>query len=248
MKRVLVLSVAACGASAPRTQPAPAPVEPAPVEPAHVEQPRMPSSQIVDTSIAGVWAPTEPHVQAPLSPAPTEPAEEERVAIAMPRPRLPGRRAPCFANRDVLVGAEIWHDLTQYAVGMSSDDPPRGTYGTCTIEHGQLRDARGTLLAELHCGITVYAPGIIDDLGFEIGARGSAIAAEYPTHDMLCWGDDDTHTRCWFQTGDGEEPGSHYIVAGVLDKDDREPVRGAAARGFFTSRTVSHFTVRITCH
>src|SRR5690606_11934973 len=105
----------------------------------------------------------------PPEPPPRVPAHErEHVAIAVPRARVPGRRAPCFAQRDVLVGAEVWRDLAPYAVRMWSEKPPSGRYGTCTIADGQLRDARGTLLAELHCGITVYVPGIIDHLGFEI--------------------------------------------------------------------------------
>ena len=256
MKRVLLLAIAACG------PPPAAPSLPAAL-PATKSQPREESVPLdtaagITTSIAGVWAAHEPHVQAPLGPSildGSEPVEHERVAIAVPRARVPGRRAPCFANRDVLVGSEVWRDVGAYAIGMSSDEPPSGTYGTCTIKNGQLRDANGTLLAEIHCGITVYTPGIVDHLGFEIGARGADIAAEHATQDTMCWHDftDDDgvakHTRCWFFANEGEEAGSHYSVAGLAAAmPEQGPLRGAAARGFFTSRTVSHFTVRMSCH
>ncbi|HEY5923808.1 MAG TPA: hypothetical protein VIV11_19135, partial [Kofleriaceae bacterium] len=242
MKRVLLLAVAACG-------PHPAPTPASPVELA-VKLQRDPEREVdpvldikagMASSIADVWTAHEPRVQPPLVDA-GEPVEHDRVAIAVPRARVPGRRAPCFANRDVLVGSEVWSDLDHYAIGMSSEEPASGTYGTCTIKNGQLRDAHGTLVAEIHCGITVYVPGILDHLGFEIGARGSDIAAEHATQDAICWHDfrdDDVakHTRCSFSDG------SHYSVAGVAAAmPEHGPLRGAAARGFFTSRTVSHFT------
>jgi hypothetical protein len=217
----------------------------------------------IDTSIDHVWAAASPAAEPP----PPPPRDElDDTVVAVPRARKPGRRAPCFANRDVLVGSEIWRDLHAYAIGMSADKPPSGTYGTCTIADGKLRDARGTLLAELHCGISVYVPGIIDHLGFEIGARGADIAAAHDeslriadatyipprvrTHppDTMCWADDTNQTRCWIEGEGGDSAGSHYNFAATTKMPDLGPLRGAPARHFFESHAVRSLTVRITCH
>lgn len=253
MQRLAVLGVigtvvCACGAPIDgRVNPPAAPLDDAEhagieAQPPVEDQPRLDTRAIVDTSIATVWAAPPP----PTEPPPRVPAHErEHVAIAVPRARIPGRRAPCFAHRDVLVGAEVWRDLQPYAISMSSETPPSGRYGTCTIADGQLRDARGTLIAELHCGITVYVRGIIDHLGYEIGARGADIAAEYATAPTICWADGDKHTRCWFETG---EETSHYTFAGTPAMPEHGPLRDPDARGFVTSRTVARFTVRMSCH
>lgn len=250
MQRLVVLGVlgvlgtVAYGCGAPIA----AGVKP-PAEPPHEaprrraeDPPRVDLWAVVDTSIATVWAPPP----APTRPAPPAPAaEREHVAIAMPRARIPGQRAPCFAGRDVLVGAEVWRDLVPYANLMSSEPPPSGRYGTCSIADGQLRDAHGTLVAEIHCGITVYAPGVIDHLGFEIGASGAEVAAEYPTAPTICRADGDDHTRCWFDTG---EETSHYTFAGTPALPSDGLLRDPDARGFATSRRVARFTVRMSCH
>ena len=275
MKRLLVLgaiasAMLACAAPAATVAPS-ATVTPsehttrskttAASPPPATASPPLATSAIVDTSIATLWAAPSP----PPEPPPTPPrGERDHLAISVPRARVPGRRAPCFAHRDVLVGDEIWRDLSQYAIGMSSDQPPSTRYGTCTIADGQLRDANGALLAELHCGISVYAPGIIDHLGFEVGARGTDVAAahvaEYReaeaqydpprrlTADAMCWAEGDKHTRCWIDRGDGNEPGSHYVFAATTPMPERGPLKGAHARTFFASHTVARFTVRITCH
>jgi hypothetical protein len=217
-------------------------------------------AKTIDTSIAHIWAAPPPPPELPPHP---DRDELDDAVPPVPRAREPGRRAPCFANRDVLVGSEIWRDLYPYAISMSSDKPPSGRYGSCTIADGQLRDAKGTLLAELHCGISVYVPGIIDHLGFEIGAHGDAIAAAHDewlaaadatyepprlrAHppDAMCWGEDAKQTRCWIG---GSDAGSHYIFAATTAMPDRGPLRGPSARRFFESHAVQSFTVRITCH
>ena len=283
MKRLLVLgALVACGApttthprpreATPTTTHPRAAIPPAPA--ATLAVPKIEAAGIVDTSIATLWAAPAPQAQPqpqqqprsepPPHPGPPPRAEIEHVPRPHPRARVAGRRAPCFPQRDVLVGDEIWRDLSQYAVGMSSDKPPSTRYGTCTIADGQLRDATGALLAELHCGISVYAPGIIDHLGFEVGARGADVAAahvdearELGDHydpprrlaaDAMCWAEGDKHTRCWFARGDDNEAGSHYVFAATTPMPERGPLTGPHARTFFTSHTIERFTVRITCH
>ena len=94
-------------------------------------------------------------------------------------------------------------------------------------------------------------PGIIDPYGFEVGAHGKEVATEQkPDGEVMCWGDDDKHSRCWMQAENGEETGAHYMFAATLPiaADHLGPFKGKAARAFFESHVVSHFTVRMTCH
>ncbi len=248
MKRLALVCLTACGAP-----PVIAVVERAPSPVVATAGAPDAAIEIVDTSIAAIWdreTPHEPHVQAPLGPAIVETPEPERVALPVARARRPGRRAPCFAHRDVLVGSEVWRDLAQFAISMSSEAPPSGRYGTCTIKDGQLRDAAGALLAELHCGITIYVPGIIDERGFEVGDSTTEIATEFPAEEAICWPDEQSHARCWFFTrddSDGDEwSRSHYGVDAPIAGDN--PLRDDAARALFAARKLSRLTVRMSCH
>jgi hypothetical protein len=191
-----------------------------------------------------------PHVQAPLGPSIVDvPDPPEPVAQPLPRARVPGRRAPCFSDRDVLIGFQVWQDVERYAIGMSADEPEQGRYGTCAVSNGELRDANGTVLAHINCGLTVYTRGIIDEHGFEIGASGADIAAAHGNQDIICWPDGDTHTRCWISDDEHDDVGSHYVVAGSPAMSlDTGVFRGAAARDFFTARNITHFMVRMNCH
>lgn len=198
--------------------------------------------------------PHVPRVQAPLGPTLDTPAFVPPPPAVRQTARVPGRRAPCFANRDVLAAADVFHDLEQHSVYVGDTDapPPAGRYGTCTIDNGQLRDARGTLVADLHCGITVYVPGIIDHEGFEVGANGKDVAATQPDGDPICWADGDHHARCWFQpTDDAVVEHAHYSFAFAMPENvpgEMGPVRGADARDIFAAHQVTHFTQRMWCH
>jgi hypothetical protein len=244
------LLVACSAPAAPRvTVPAPAAApEPDPA-------PRAQAPHPLDTSIATIWGydPNKPEYKPYVAPAPEE---REHTASPAPRPRKQGpKRAPCFANRDVLVASEVFKDLERYTVYMGDAGdttyPPPARYGTCTIKDGKVTDARGTLVAEIHCGLTVYATGIIDDLGFEIGALGSDVAKarEEPNGEVFCWDDGDGHARCWFQNESGDET-VHYGFGTKIDTRAGEngPLRGADARLLFETFTVSRFTQRIYCH
>jgi hypothetical protein len=257
MKRVALVLVCLAACATPRAERAErADTGPAPPRlPAHDEADvaplRIDPARIVDTSIGAIWhreaIPEPPPPRAPV----VEEPEPDVVARAMPRARTPGRRAPCFAHRDVLVASEIWRDLQAFSLSMSSDPPPSGRYGTCTIANGELRDVRGTLIAELHCGVTAHVPGIIDERGFEVGASTTEIAAEFPTGDAICRGEVEGRARCWFfsrddNSGSSEWTQSHYTIAAPIAGD--EPLRGDVARAHFKARTVVALTARMSCH
>ncbi len=152
----------------------------------------------------------------------------------------------------MLVASEVYRDLEAHAVAFGDEDaaPPAARYGTCTIHKGQLTDARGRLVAELTCGLTVYVPGIIDNLGFEIGAHGNDVAAEHHDGDVMCWDEGNGHARCWFQTDDGAEAAAHYSFKASIDTRAGEtgPLKGRDARTLFESRDVAYFTQRMWCH
>ncbi len=246
--RASALFLAACAApspspvaavSAPRPVPAAAPALPAPV---------------LDTSIATTWGfdPDRREGPSPFAPKLEEP-EREHIASAVPRARLPGRRAPCFPKRDVLVAAEAYRDLAGYLVSIGDNGEelsPRGRYGTCTVADAKVRDARGTLVGELGCGFVAYVPGIIDELGFEVGAKGSDVANALPSDgEPLCMANGTTQSRCWFKTsGDDDHPYLEYYFAATFTSDDGV-LRGKAARKLFDSHQVVAFAVNAgDCH
>jgi len=250
MRLCAVLLVAACGG--PRS-PAPARVPPPPARPPAppITEPQPAPHIELDTSFATVWGydPNRPAGWSPLTP--WSKPERERVASEVPRARRPGRRAPCFAKRDVLVATEVATDLAAYAQYMGDDDkpPPKSRYGTCTIDEHQLRDASGKLVAELGCGITVYVPGIIDSLGFEVGDPGREVAAAHdaldPSRKLICVAEETTHTRCWYTSGDGQEHASHTFA---VPHTGDEPLQGSAARAVFDAHPIARFVESNSCH
>lgn len=243
MRACALLLLAGCSAPAPLVRPA-APTPPLPtVAPAGSPEPAI----TLDTSIETIWG-VDPH--APLRDPDPEPApapEPERVAIAAPRARIAGRRAPCFAHRDVLVASEVFQDLVAYSLYMGADTkpPPKRRYGTCTVEAGKLTDARGTLIAEIHCGLTVHVRGVIDDLGFEVGASGKDIAAER-VGEVMCFGYESS-AECYVRRDESDEPAASYRIAVVVTTDDGV-LTGKDARGALEANRIVSFTERMYCH
>ena len=253
MRSVLLLACA-CGTAPPAAPPAP-PAKPrvaAAVEapPVHVE---------LDTSIATVWGydpnrreSTTNHYAPPPQPTPTYDRVVEPGPVA--RARVPGRRAPCFAKRDVLVAGEIANDLEQYQLFVAEEEQhlikPPTRYGTCRAHKGELRDARGKVIATFSCGVGIYVTGIIDDLGFEVGAAGKDVAAAHLEGEPICIADDAKHTRCAFGTANGEESNWYsFPVSLPTDADGlAEPVRGDAARKVFDDNKVARIYWRGSCH
>lgn len=205
----------------------------------------------LDTSIKTVWGydPNRPDYKPYIPEEPVPWSEREHVASPVPKARKAGgRRAPCFANRDVLVASEVLADLAAYVVYMGDPDvkpPPPGRYGTCTVKDGKLRDARGRLVAEIGCGLSAYVPGIIDDLGFEVGASGREIAKEREVGaaNVLCVQYDEHITWCWFLRDDGEEHGRYGFATKIDDA-----IRGDEARKLFDTGTITALMYQGSCH
>jgi hypothetical protein len=158
-------------------------------------------------------------------------------------------RAPCVDDAGPLDAAEIFHALEAYAnyVELMPGDTPRdGTWGRCAIAGGIVRNPAGDPIAELTCGITAFVPGLADERGFEVGARGADVVAAYGDARAACQDDYEGHTECWFGAFDPDEaPVSHYIVDGpppattITDDDARE---------YLAARTVRAVQVRVYCH
>ncbi len=204
---------------------------------------------VLDTSVRTVWGvdPNAPLLEPEPEPEPELKPEYEHVPIAAPRARVPGRRAPCFPHRDVLVASEVFRDLVAYALymGADTDPPPKRRYGTCTVEAGKLTDARGTLIAEIHCGLTVHVRGVIDDLGFEVGASGKDIAAER-AGDVICFGYESS-AECYIRRDESDEPPASYRIAVAVTTDDGA-LTGKSARSTLEANNISAFTARMYCH
>ncbi len=157
--------------------------------------------------------------------------------------------APCFADRKTLVASAVHRDLHLHAVFVGTPEaPPPERYGTCTVGAGTVRDDSGTLVADLSCGITVHVKGIVDHLGFEVGAPGRDIAKAYPNEEAVCREDWGGFVRCWFQPDDGLPP-AHYIFKGTLrDATLQHPARGKRARTFVRTHRVRRVVQRMHCH
>lgn len=164
--------------------------------------------------------------------------------------------APCFPDRPQLSARDVHRDLEPFEDGLNA--PPRrrrGRYGRCTIADGVMRESDGRQVLFLGCGFTATAPGIVDDRGFGVGARGADILARVPraTERIAClnWLGDHDRTYCWFGADDEEGDSSEdewqasYIVTGNIGGDT---VRGEAAARYFSPRTVVALQVRAECH
>lgn len=166
---------------------------------------------------------------------------------------------PCQPDRPPLDAEQVFHQLEQYSAydhAWRDDETPSGTFGTCTIDRGVIRDRAGVEIAELHCGITVKAPGWIDHLGLQVGARGQDVIDRERAHgDLVCVSDGPERSRCWFSgAGDDEQltEADQYTVDGdvmaAAGAGDASEVTGAPALAFFAPRTIVELTRRVYCH
>jgi hypothetical protein len=159
-------------------------------------------------------------------------------------------RAPCFPDRPILVASHVFRDLEEYALEFGQVRPghQHGRYGECTVDDGRVRTPGGVEVAELHCGIQVKAPGLVDHLGLQIGATAEEVLAGHPraAERILCAEDGPGRTRCWFEEVDDLPDLTHYIVDGVIGGDNVS--RGAPALAFFRTRRIVEMQVRMYCH
>jgi hypothetical protein len=111
-----------------------------------------------------------------------------------------------------------------------------------------VRTADGVEVAQLHCGIEIKAPGLVDHLGLQVGAPASDAVAGHPhaQERIICADDEPGRTRCWFEARDDQGELAHYVVEGSLNSE--EVWRGARALAFFRTRRIVQMTVRMWCH
>lgn len=167
--------------------------------------------------------------------------------------------APCFPEkRTARPDHRLW-----LLHGWFDDDMkrggPKGTWGTCTVNKGVVRERDGTRVAEIYCGLDILVPGLVDDHGIGVGAIGEQVLEAYgdgPSSTIVC-----AHTfepkvrraRCWIPDDPSFARGRRwsYVVAGRLPETDAERgwlVRGEAALAFFRTRTILEIEHRGACH
>jgi hypothetical protein len=104
------------------------------------------------------------------------------------------------------------------------------------------------LIAELGCGVRVVVPGIVDDLGLQVGARGQDVLdrKKQPLAAIACFANGPNRVRCTFaRDPDMQNSASSYVVAGKLGKD---VLTGDAAKKFFAARRLVELGVNICGH
>lgn len=173
---------------------------------------------------------------------------------------------PCFAGQPALKAGDIYKELEKHSSAwyIGSDDwPPARTYGTCTVDRGKVHEADGSLVAEISCGVRVARRGIVDDLGLQIGARGSEVIERKERGiswarmtPMRCVSNGPGQVRCSFDQPEGTntDPNS-YVVAGEIgelgkfdEMSEMVVLTGEAAITFFKEREIVEMLVSMWCH
>jgi hypothetical protein len=168
------------------------------------------------------------------------------VAAAIPT----STTTPCFGGAP-LPATKMWRDLEKYSWSLYAGEesaPPKGTYGSCTVERNIVRDRSGAVVAELGCGVRVLQRGILDDLGLQIGATGQEVLdrKRRPVPPLTCTANGPDQVRCSFgRDPDTDHDASWYVVAGTLDK---EVITADEARSYFARRQIVEVDVSIWCH
>jgi hypothetical protein len=101
----------------------------------------------------------------------------------------------------------------------------------------------------------VVKRGILDDLGLQIGARGSDVLArkKQPVQPLTCMANGANQIRCMFEREpDNDTDPTSYVVAGSLPGCSAdapcEPVTGVAATELFAARELVELHVSFWCH
>lgn len=158
---------------------------------------------------------------------------------------------PCFPGPP-LVAADMFKALEKYAwslyLGPDEPAPPPTTYGSCKVDRNRVTSADGKLVAELGCGVRVLSPGILDDLGLQLGAHGQDVLDRKPkpVRPMTCMANGPDQVRCMFERGEDEDTdASWYVVAGSFAGD---VLTGPAASAYFAARPIVEIEVSVWCH
>jgi hypothetical protein len=139
-----------------------------------------------------------------------------------------------------------------WAAGPEDDVPPAEPFGSCTVHQGKIIAADGAVVAELGCGVRILVPGIRDDAGLELGARGAEVLRAWdaiPRGPLVCLGNGPDQTRCRFDRAseDGDTDFTAYVVAGALPAGV-DALSGADAEAFLAEREVVEISHSVWCH
>jgi hypothetical protein len=183
-------------------------------------------------------------------------AETRAEPHAKPATAKPARAStPCFpAQKKPLVALEIHKKLASHVTSLhdSKDESVKAVaYGTCKLTGNELREADGSLVGELGCGMRVVRRGIADGLGIQVGAHGRDVIARKPKPlpALTCTSNGEDQAICRFATGahSATSVDAHpdaYVVRGGLD----DVVTGADALAFFGQREIAEILVSFWCH
>jgi hypothetical protein len=154
---------------------------------------------------------------------------------------------PCFPGQP-LDAWKLYRDLEPYSTLFSDYERKTTSYGTCTVDDAALREADGSLVAELGCGVRVVRAGIVDEHGAHVGMRGSELVTRLARHtwfETRCVANGPEQTRCAYLGGEGSPRGNEYVVAGGIGE---QILLGDQALAFLRTRTIVEMHVRTTCH
>lgn len=159
---------------------------------------------------------------------------------------------PCF-DGPPLVAATVFGDLMQYGATIAYWDGtsplPTTDYGSCRVADGKIFAADDTVVADLHCGISVHVRGIVDHAGLEGGATGADIIARHRGNsERLVCAQLAGATTCWFRSAELEgEPTARYTVAAQLP-GGRGRIDGNEAIELFGPAPTTRFMMTGYCH
>jgi len=169
------------------------------------------------------------------------------AACGVPPHVTPAPGAPCFPMQRVLEGDDPRFQPFDASMGGSATG--NGTLGACSVREGIVRDARGTEIAEITCGVDAKVPGVVDDFGLGVGAQGREVLAAASASTLHCEpGYTPTPSaRCYVPDATGAWDGAkwEYYVDGTISGDALD---GDAALAFFAPRTIVQLEYRGDCH
>ena len=141
--------------------------------------------------------------------------------------------------------------LDRYGTGIHVYDGkkplPTTRYGTCRVRKGALWTARNKLVAHINCGLSVVSPGVVDHLGYGVGAAGKDIVRREmkPGKGLICVAQG-KKSLCWFMPGQSEDqPWVKYTVNAALPG---QSLRGGKAAAFFAKQRIAAYHVTMYCH
>jgi hypothetical protein len=165
------------------------------------------------------------------------------------RPSAQRTTAPCFPEKPALRAQDIYTQLESFAESLyaGEDTPPKqGTFGTCSVERNVIFAADRSIVGELGCGVRILVPGIQDELGLEVGARGrDVLDRKKPLRRLECIPNGPDQARCMFERApDTDTDGTWYVVRGAL----ATTITGDEALAYFAQRPIIEIEYSVWCH